>query len=334
MPLEVDKLDEEAERIRRELYPEQYEKEDDTDKKEDGDKEGDTGEDEGDKETEDGAGEAGKPAETNDTKDDDDTSPPSKEKPDVWEQRYKTLKGKYDKEVPVLHSSLKQLQEEVQAIKDAAVSKKADKKAILEEDKAEDPDIKYLEEEFPDIHKAVAKMLESKKKVDPEIDQRLQQVETRVTVSDKERFIKDLTDSCNDWTDIRDDERFTEWLNEVDDLTGAPRFQLAVLAQQSLDGKRLAKFYNRFKAEVLKSDNGSGEQHGKTEKDLEKHVGMPKSKSSGIPEKSGTDNDIISRGDIKKFYDDAASGKFVGDPEAFKKQEARIHKAMQDGRIK
>lgn len=335
MPLEVDKLDEEAERIRRELYPDQYEKEDDTEKKEEGEEDKQAeGEDEGDKKTEDGAGDPGKSEETDDSqKKDDDSQQADKAKPDLWEQRYKTLKGKYDKEVPALHSSLRQLQEELQAIKDSVVTKKADKKAILEDDKTDDPDIKYLEEEFPDIHKAVAKMLGAKKKVDPEIDQRLQQVETRVTVSDKEKFIKDLTDSCSDWSEIRDDERFTDWLNEVDDLTGAPRFQLAVLAQQSLDGKRLGKFYNRFKAETLKSDDNSGGQQGKTEKDLEKHVGMPKPKSGGVPDKSGKDNDILSRGDIKKFYDDAASGKYVSDPEAFKKQEARIHKAMQEGRI-
>lgn len=332
MPLEVDKLDEEAERIRREMYPEQYTEDDKPKEDEDKEAEGD-GEDEGEtKPADEGVSDEGKKegADTGDSGKKDEATTAPETKPDVWEQRYKTLKGKYDKEVPALHQSMKQLQEQIDSIKDSVVQKKADKKATLEDEKTVDPDIKYLEEEFPDIHKAVAKMLESKKQVDPELQQRIQQVESKVTVADQEKFVKDLTDACNDWTSIRDDERFTEWLNEVDDLTGAPRFQLAVLAQQSLDGKRLARFYNRFKAEIL---GDASAPQGKSEKDLEKHVGMPKPKSSGIPDKSGKDSDILSREDIKRFYNDAASGKFVGDAEAFKKQEARIHKAMQEGRI-
>lgn len=324
MPLSVEEADKKADELLKEMYPEQYVDEDD-EKKEDEDKEEketeETGEDDGHKEDE-------------ETKTDDTESKVTEEekktKSDDWEQKYKVLKGKYDKEVPELHRATRQLQEEMASLRDSLSNKRSEKKATLEEEKTTDPDIAYLAEEFPDIHRAVAKMLAEGK--NPKVEERLSTVETSVVQQAKEKFFKDLTESCNDWQTIRDDERFVEWLNEVDDLTDTPRFQLAVLAQNNLNGKQLARFYNRFKKEVLGNGDGTNET-SKSEKDLEKHTGMPKSKSGKQPDTKSGNQDSVSREDIRKFYKDAASGKFVGDEDAFKRMESKIHKAMQEGRI-
>jgi hypothetical protein len=60
---------------------------------------------------------------------------------------------------------------------------------------------------------------------------------------------------------------------------------------------------------------------------------MPKSKAGKPPDTKSGDQEIVTREDIRKFYKDAAAGKFVGDDEGFKRIETRIHKAMQEGRI-
>lgn len=320
MVLSVEEADKQADKLLKEMYPEQYPEDDDTNK-EDEDKvnDDDHKEDDVDKAEDDKTSDDGGHVEEDQKAKSDDSG---------WEQRYKVLKGKYDKEVPELHRTVRELQESVQALRETISTKKAEKKATIEEEKTDDPDIKYLEEEFPDIHRAVAKMLDSKKPKDEKVSERLQSVEQRQIEQSKERFFKDLSDAVPDWQEIRDDERFVEWLNEIDELTEAPRYQLAVIAQNNLNGKQLSKFYNRFKQEVLKV-----EPTGKSEKDLEKHTGMPKSKSSKQPDIKGKESDIVTREDIKKFYKDAASGRYVGDEDAFKRMETKIHRAMQEGRI-
>jgi hypothetical protein len=327
MVLSVEEADKQADELLKKMYPEQYPDDEEDDNKDEGEDKTD-GDEKEEPETD-----AGDKAESSKTDEDDkaaEEDTKAKSEDTGWEQRYKVLKGKYDKEVPDLHRTIRQLQEDVQELRASLKTKREEKKATLEEEKTTDPDIAYLEEEFPDIHRAVSKML-SKGKPDEKVVERLSSVEARQAEEAKTKFFKDLTEEVPDWQNIRDDERFTEWLNEIDDLTEAPRFQLAVIAQNNLNGKQLAKFYKRFKSEynIGNSDNGSG----KSEKDLEKHTGMPKSKSGKQPDTKGKESDIVTREDIRKFYKDAASGKYVGDEEAFKKMEAKIHRAMQDGRI-
>jgi hypothetical protein len=319
MPNPVEEADKKADELLKEMYPEQFEKEDD-DKKEEEEEKEEEAKDEGEDDGED--------TKTDDTE--EKATDETKTKSDDWEQKYKVLKGKYDKEVPELHRATKQLQEEMSSLKESLSTKRSEKKATLEEEKTTDPDIAYLAEEFPDIHRAVAKMLAEGK--NPKVEERLSSVETSVTQQAQDKFFKDLAEAVPDWQTIRDDERFVTWLNEVDELTDAPRFQLALLAQNNLNGKQLARFYNRFKKEVLGNGDDTSET-SKSEKDLEKHTGMPKSKAGKQPDTKGKESDYVSREDIKKFYRDAASGKFVGDEDAFKRMESKIHKAMQEGRI-
>ena len=57
----------------------------------------------------------------------------------MWKQKYKTLQGMYDKEVPQLHSEVKTLTKELEALKESLTKKaeetpKQEQKLVTDED--------------------------------------------------------------------------------------------------------------------------------------------------------------------------------------------------------
>ena len=63
-------------------------------------------------------------------------------------------------------------------------------------------------------------------------------------------YVEDLTVLCPDWQTIMVDPGFIDYLNEVDIGSGKSRFDLAREGEESLDAERVAHWYNGYKRDI------------------------------------------------------------------------------------
>jgi hypothetical protein len=305
----IEEQDAEAERLHREAYPDLYE--------EDGEKKV----------------EESKPEEVEVVDEPTEEAEKKVDEVEDWKQKYFVLKGKYDAEVPRLVRELGELKDSVKEIQSQQITKKREDKEEVSDDLLTDPAIKYLYDEYPDVYNAlVAFTKKTGKGIDPSVEERISRVEQSTVKTVEERFINDLDKLVPDWESINQDPRFVEWLNEEEPLTGYTRFQLATHAQESLNGKRVAAFYNGFKKHAgIESSTVTEETPVAGKKDMSKFVAPTTSRSSKVATQS--QDNTVTREFINKFYKDSASGRYEGRTDEADKIEAKINKALVEGRI-
>lgn len=249
-----------------------------------------------------------------------------------YKQKYFVLKGKYDAEVPRLLHEVGELKTAVSALQEKKQIPTKDEEPS--DDLLSDPAVKYLHDEYPDVYNALvafeSKTSKKKPSVDPTVEERISRVERTQFKTTEDRFIDDLNRLVPDWDSVNKDSKFVEWLNTEDPLTGYTRFQLASIAQNSLDGPRVAKFYSNFKKEVY-GDTEQPVEKSSGKKDMSKFV-TPSTTRSGATE-TKQDTDTFTREDINKFYADAAKGAYVGRDAVYNKIEEKINKALMEGKI-
>lgn len=337
MPNKVEDADKEADRIHKEMYPDQYP----------ADEEGDIPNKDSEKnDDQESSSDEGKenvtvpaPSESDGTLLMPDA--PVSESPAMedFQQKYFVLKGKYDAEVPRLHSDLAALRTVVSDLQKQVSTKVLESKDDKPKEKPTNEALTFVEREYPDIYSAMVSLWEQGKDSKPSnqdaILQRIEAVERVAVSSAEDKFYRDLDAGVSDWRTHKDDPRFLDWLKEEDSLTGYTRMDLAQQAQGALDGKRVAKFYKAFVKDVI-NDNKVKQNPTETkptEKDIGKFVAPPSSGGKGATGNTSADQNIIKTSDIKRFYDDANKGRYRGREDAFQKMEAKIDKAVANGSV-
>jgi len=194
------------------------------------------------------------------------TSPPAAEpKPKVddpaWEQRFKTLQGKYQAEVPRLHAQLREQSDQMQAMQAQleALQKKSEAAAAPEaplvSDKDEDnfgADLldfirRVVRDEFPRLASPVVEAL--RKEMNP-VREQLGTVQKRVEESDNDRFWSALERAVPDLDTVNSDQRWLQWLGEVEPLVGVSRQHMLDAAVARLDADRVVALVEAWKATV------------------------------------------------------------------------------------
>ena len=151
-----------------------------------------------------------------------DTSPTDVEA--EFEQKYKTLRGKYDAEVPRLHSQVKDLTAKLTNLTESLSAKpkeptkpKEKVSYVTDEDRAE------FGEELIEVQRRVAKevsqdyeeRLEQQNEVIEQLQKQLKQTGTQVG---EMSFSQRLSQIVPDFAEIDNDERWVAWLNEHDPM--------------------------------------------------------------------------------------------------------------------
>lgn len=267
------------------------------------------------------------------TKQDEPVEQPPTEKvdPEDYKQRFSRYKASADKTIHELRTQLaseaqssKQLRARMSLLEQKLTeAPKADETPAWKEQLSQD-DLEYLDEETLAV---VAKVsgaavanklaamqtqldsLESDRRA--EKDLRAEQAQHDIRAD----FVNRLRSAVPDVNEIDNDQRFAEWLNGVDQLSGVERRRLAEQAMHSFDVNRVASIYNEWKAV-----NG-------TQDHRESRV-APKRSADAAPVQTGQ---TYSRSDIKQFYADKSLGKY-SDSEA-KRIEQDIFAAQTQGRI-
>ncbi len=251
---------------------------------------------------------------------------PSEEEGEDWEHKYKVLKGKYDKEVPRLHKRLKRLERErVELLSRIELLEKAllaqQEKTSKEETstmEVDDEDLLKFKEDYPDIYKAITKLLE--KKVRQDFENKVNELSNKMT---QQQFEAQLTALVPEWRELNTDPDFLDWLQEVEPATGYTRHQLMLFSYQNGDVNGVAKWFKRFLAE-----NNGGNPVMEKSIPAKKNVSPPHRKTSSMREGS---KKLFTESEINEFYRKKALGKIP--PDRANQIEQEIIQALMENRV-
>jgi len=266
---------------------------------------------------------------------------PTKEIPESkWENKYHTLKGMYDAEVPRLHAELREMKTQIQQL----VADKATVEAkltnpppsveslITEHDKeAFGSDLIDLIERATKSQVSTLQQRESQ--LLDEIKQlkaQLGNVTERQVVSDKDRFLMALTSKAPDWEQLNTDSGFLEWLAQVDPVYGLPRQVGLNNAYEAFDSDRVATIFNTYRDLVTPKQQQQPQATPKQE--LQRQVAPTRSRASTPPATNDVNQRIYTQVEIEQFYNDWRRG-YIDQEEAVR-MEKEIVAAVSQGRVR
>lgn len=263
--------------------------------------------------------------------------PEPKPEDDVWRNRYLTLKGMFDAEVPRLQSENKELKAsltDLNAKVDALSKAPPEPRSRLVTEK----DTEAFGEDLVDLAKRVATEVveEREAKLKDEIERlskengELKTQFTGVTEKQEDRdrvtYFAELKRLVPNYETLNTDEGFVSWLAEVDALSNLPRQVFLNDAYQKMDVSRTATLFNTY----TKSAEPAPPL---VDPELSRQVAPGTSKSTTTP----TDDPalrIFSTADVEVFYRDVSKGAYRGRDAERVRLEAEIEAAAATGRVR
>lgn len=258
------------------------------------------------------------------------TPPATPPEPEYSKEAYLTLQGKYNAEVPRLYSEIAGLKIKMaEMVQQKIVPAAPAAPPVPEEEPAS---IKYMRKELPEFEGAVTflanKIAEEKLTAKlKDIDGRVEHVEATTVETAGNIFYKYLDDNVKNWRAINNDPGFLNWLNEPDRYSGMTKGQLLQGSYNKFDGISVANFFNDY----ITAKNPTSAPAAPPAPDVNKFTHTPP--GSTTPPTAPPPEETMSRGDVKKFYDDVASGKYRFKPEDMKKMEEKINRLSLAGKI-
>jgi len=270
-----------------------------------------------------------------------------------WEQRYRSLEGKYRAEVPRLHETLKELRTTVSALESkvsapppAPVPETPKQKAKLvtdEDARTFGPDlldvIKRQAQEIADdlvsarettLQTEIQKLAAENEKLRSQIGD----VSKSQQATAQDSYLAHLARLIPDWSEVNVNPEFLAWLDEVDPLTGMKRQVYLDNAYQTLDANRTAVLFNAWKATKAPTPPASQtppQPQTPQSNELARQITPGKSKSTPPPP-ADPNTRVWSTSDIEKFYADVRRGGVSGEDAA--RIEKEIDLAVSTGRVR
>ena len=256
---------------------------------------------------------------------------------ETWSQKYHTLKGMYDAEVPRLHSQVRELNTQVQTLiaENERAKLQQPEPAKQVESLITEQDREAFGSDLIDvIERAAQSKVANMQNREAELVNKIKQLENqlgniseRQGLSDKDRFLNGLTQQVPDWEVLNTDQGFLGWLQEVDPVYGLPRQAALTNAYENLEVSRVANIFKTYKSLLAPA---------KTEKqqvnpELQRQVAPTRSRSASQPVDQTNDR-YFSEKEIAMFFDDWRRG-LIDNDEAVK-MEKEIHAAIASGRIR
>jgi hypothetical protein len=231
-----------------------------------------------------------------------------------WRDRYLTLKGKYDAEVPRLASQVKELMEK-------ATSSKKEEVQEPEEDEVDNFEEIYGEDFVNKIRKVINNEVKAKL---ANVTQKVDTIEETQYKAATESFQEHLDENAEGWRDLWEgkDKGFIKFLQQKDPM-GLDTYQNYLTKfNENWDADGMAKIFNLYKETKTSKPSFSKEQ--------EAMIAPSRVKAEAAP-KSG-DKMIWTEDLMKQFEMDDRNGKYSEEESMAKWQD--LLTAAQEGRIR
>jgi hypothetical protein len=263
-------------------------------------------------------------------------------------QKYKTLQGMYNAEVPRLHQQNREMTNRVQQMEqllatlsaqqssqsqqrqEAVVEKIVSDKDVEEYGESIDVMRKVSREELIPVAQRLAQIEGMLRQMQQNVVPQVQAVAQRQAASSEQAFWADLTRAVPTWRDVNDNQDFQSWLLAADPLTGITRQTYLDDAQRALDAPRVGNFFRAWldstgQAAVAQPTGRASSS------ELEKQVTPGRSRSTGAP--ASNKGRVYAPADITTFFNDVRSGKYKGREPERDRIERDIFAAQRENRI-
>ena len=262
-------------------------------------------------------------------------TPPTDVEEETFKQKYKTLTGKYDAEVPRLHQQVremteatKQLREELKALKVEPTKSKEKVSLVTDADRAE------FGEDLLDVQRRVAR------EVSEEYSDRLGQQDAVIQKLQKDlaatgsqvgevNFSQRLAQLVPDFAQIDSDERWIAWLDEHDPMLRGPRKAQAQQAFNAGDVEAVAHYVGLWK-ETLAAPTAAKPNQA----ELEKQVAPNRSATSVRTQSTTQTSKIYSPKDADRAWSKVRTLNTRGQYAEAEKLEADLTAAYMEGRVR
>lgn len=273
-----------------------------------------------------------KPTEIPETKPNENPAPEVPE--ETWQQKYKTLKGMYDAEVPRLHAQVKELQTFVAQLKQQVEAKPDPVQTTQTQSKREtlvtDEEVEAFGKDLIEVQRKVARevAMEFKAEIDAlkaensELKKQVQQTGSQIGEVSFEQRLYHLVP---DWTAINADPKWVAWLDEFDPMLRAPRRAAAQGAYNASDAEGVAYYVKMFK------DANAAPVVDQRQAELERQVQPTRSATSQTP--VSQKGKIYSTRDVEKMFLKIKDLNIAHKYDEAKKLEAEIDAAYMEGRV-
>lgn len=249
-----------------------------------------------------------------------------------WEQKYKTLKGMYDAEVPRLHADLRDLKAQVDNLRKASETKPVEPaKPAAAEKLVTDADVEAFGSDLIEVQRKVAREVaaEFRGELDAmraENEKLREQLTSTGTQVSEASFEQRLYRMVPDFEAVNADPKWIAWLNEVDPLLRAPRSSVAQQAFNRGDAEGVAHYVSMFKKSVAPVEPTADKTN-----ELELQIQPNRSATSTPP--TSQKGKVYTNADIEKMFRKATDLGVKGRVDEAKKLEAEIDAAFMEGRV-
>jgi hypothetical protein len=269
---------------------------------------------------------------------------------DTIAQKYRTLQGMYNAEVPRLHQQNREMTQRIQQMEQLLASLSAQQTAVQAQQTVQptaeklvtDKDVeeygesidvmrKVSREELIPVAQRLGQIEQMLRQMQANVVPQVQAVAQRQQMSAEQQFWADLSTNVPNFRQINDNQDFQSWLLQADPLTGITRQTYLDDAQRALDANRVANFFRAW----LESTGQASVAQSKgpdTNSELEKQVSPGRSRSTGTPATS-KQGKMYTPQDIQKFFNDVRSGKYKGREQERSRIERDIFAAQRENRI-
>jgi hypothetical protein len=258
-----------------------------------------------------------------------------------WEQKYRVLQGKYDKETSALRTEnvrtnerllvLEQLLANMSRPQEVPAAPSADdtragKKYIKKEDLDE-----YGQDMVDMVQRAAREVTEAElaavRRENAELRDR---VGRDLGASAHERMMTQLRTDVPDWEQINVAEKFVAWLEEADIFSGLKRRDALTKAYNNNDGARVVGIFKAFKREDSATDPAPtpAARTPTVDKGTLVAPGTPRSSPAAAP---GDNKRMWKQAEIAEFYDRKRRGKIPNDVATSTEREIAL--AVKENRV-
>ena len=263
-----------------------------------------------------------------------DTSPTDVE--DDFRQKYSTLRGKYDAEVPRLHQQVREMTEELSAIRKDLSAKKAEPTKPKEKvSYVTDADREEYGEDLLNVQRRVAQEVSQdyedrigqQDAIIAKLQEKLANTGNQVGEMD---FSQRLQQAVPDWSKIDNDERWVAWLNEHDPMLRGQRRVLAQAAFDNGDVEAVSDYVKLWKASLGEPDVAKQTRQN----ELEKQVAPNRSANSTRTQSAAQSSKIYSPREIDNAWTKVRTLNTKGQYAEAEKLEAELTVAYMEGRVR
>ncbi len=261
---------------------------------------------------------------------------------ETWEQKYKTLQGMYNADVPRLNAKNREVNARVSQLEQLLSTMQQSAKP--EEPVSTDPlitdaDVKEYGDSIDVMRRAAREEVNAANGRIAQLEKTIQQlqgvvpqvhqVQAQQKATSEQAFWADLSSKVPSWQDINNNPDFQSWLLAIDPLTGISRQTYLEDAQKSLDSGRVAQFFSAWEKEFGVPE-AAHEPRSTANSQLEKQVTPGRGRSSKPMVQEGQK---YSPSDITKFFEDVRKGRYKGREDERGRIERDIFAAQAEGRI-